>query len=523
MTKIALQVRNDLALPTSLNVLGGTQDNSNQNNADTLYEWDLSTENFLNVDTVIIQSRLLGQTQFRNTASFIGNLTITGVVNVLTSLNQGNFLSVGNVIYTYNNEIEFGDLVLTLQGVPTTQSIAEVAWTYFVQPNTALQTFVYPTDTSFTSQWTPAIQLLTTQTNAAIGINQYGIGCIMPLFTQAYANNGSVTFTVSAPKAANLQPILSTSAGVTQGYTLNWSAGESNAMLFFPSGDCSEVTAITIDNLQGNIFFFFEQYFPNLASWNLTNHRARVTTDGNFDTLQTLTNVQIFNATTAGYPDGWTFPGINAPNLIEINLDGPGVVANQEFSNSSDFFLSGSSNLKRFIIESLVNAIVNAPFSGVGPIMIFFIKESENIVLGDNVNNFYSSLAANAANVFDVGFTNTSVSWENLTTPIEMNGFQQVRLNGNDLSGFPPIQIMNFFQNTTPTSFEIDLRVAGNKLNSATIDQILIDFDNMVTPSYTSVVGTLSLAGQTPPAPPSPAGDAAEISLITKGFTISTD
>jgi hypothetical protein len=155
--------------------------------------------------------------------------------------------------------------------------------------------------------------------------------------------------------------------------------------------------------------------------------------------------------------------------------------------------------------------------------MIFFIKESENIVLGGSVNNFYSSLAANAANVFDVGFTNTSVSWDSLFTPIEMNGFQQVRLNDNDLSGFPPIQIMNYFENTTPTSFEIDLRVGGNKLNTATIDQILIDFDNMVTPSYTSVVGNLSLAAQTPPAPPSPAGDAAAISLITKGFTISTD
>jgi hypothetical protein len=294
-------------------------------------------------------------------------------------------------------------------------------------------------------------------------------------------------------------------------------------MLFFPSGDCSEVTAMTIDNLQGNIFYFDGlQIFPNLASWNLTNHRARVTTDGNFDTLQTLTNVQIFNATTAGYPDGWTFPGINAGNLEEINLDGPGVVANQEFANNTDFLLSASTNLKRFTIESLVNAKVEVA-GGVGPIMIFFIKESENIVLGGSVNNFYSSLAANAANVFDVGFTNTSVSWDSLFTPIEMNGFQQVRLNDNDLSGFPPIQIMNYFENTTPTSFEIDLRVGGNKLNTATIDQILIDFDNMVTPSYTSVVGTLSLAGQTPPAPPSPAGDAAEISLITKGFTISTD
>jgi len=523
MTKIALQVRNDLALPTSLNVLGGTQDNSNQNNADTLYEWDLSTENFLNVDTVIIQSRFVGQPNFKNTASFIGNLSIAGVVSVLTSLNQGNFLSIGNVVYTYNNDIEFGDLVLTLQGVPTTESITEQAYQYFVQPNTTLQTFVYPNQISFTSIWFSAYQLLISQTNAAIGIVGFGPGCVMPLFTQSYANSGSVVFSVSSPKAADLQPILSTSAGVTQGYTLNWSAGESNAMLFFPSGDCSEVTAMTIDNLQGNTFFYDDQIFPNLASWNLTNNRARVTTDGNFDTLNSLTNVQLYNAITAGYPAGWTFPGINAQSLVEINLDGPGIVANQEFISNTDFFLSGSSALKRFTIESLVNAIVDAPLSSVGPIMIFFIKESEDIVLGQNVNNFYSSLAANAGNVFDVGPTNTNVSWQSLAVPIEMNGFQQVRLDGNDLAAFPSIIIMNYFENTTPTSFEIDFRCSNNKLDTPTIDQILIDFDNMVTPSYTSVVGNLSLAAQTPPAPPSPAGIVAKNSLIAKGFTISTD
>jgi len=523
MTKIALQVRNDLALPTSLNVLGGTQDNSNQNNADTLYEWDLSTENFLNVDTVIIQSRFVGQPNFKNTASFIGNLSIAGVVSVLTSLNQGNFLSIGNVVYTYNNDIEFGDLVLTLQGVPTTESITEQAYQYFVQPNTTLQTFVYPNQISFTSIWFSAYQLLISQTNAAIGIVGFGPGCVMPLFTQSYANSGSVVFSVSSPKAADLQPILSTSAGVTQGYTLNWSAGESNAMLFFPSGDCSEVTAMTIDNLQGNTFFYDDQIFPNLASWNLTNNRARVTTDGNFDTLNSLTNVQLYNAITAGYPAGWTFPGINAQSLVEINLDGPGIVANQEFISNTDFFLSGSSALKRFTIESLVNAIVDAPLSSVGPIMIFFIKESEDIVLGQNVNNFYSSLAANAGNVFDVGPTNTNVSWQSLAVPIEMNGFQQVRLDANDLAAFPSIIIMNYFENTTPTSFEIDFRCSNNKLDTPTIDQILIDFDNMVTPSYTSVVGNLSLAAQTPPAPPSPAGIFAKNSLIAKGFTISTD
>lgn len=523
MTKIALQVRNDLALPTSLNVLGGTQDNSNQDNADTLYEWDLSTENFLNVDTVIIQSRLLGQTNFRNTASFIGNLSIAGVVNVLTSLNQGNFLSIGNVVYTYNNQIEFGELVLTLQGAPTASSIAEAAYNFFVPPGSTLQNIVYPTDLSFTSVWINAIILLTTQTNAALTVNLYGLGSIMPLFTEPCSVSGSVVFSVSSPKAANLQPILSTSAGVSQGYTLNWSVGEKDGMLLFPSGDCSEVTSMTIDNLQGPTFNFDQGTFPNLASWNLTNNRARVTTDGCFDQLPNLTNVQIFNATNANYPDGWIFPGINPQSLVEINLDGPGIVANQQFSNNNSFFLSASSALKRFTIESLVNAIVDAPFSLVGPVMIFFIKESEDIVLGQAVNTFYSTLAANAANIFDVGSTNTNVSWQQLATPIEMNGFQQVKLNGNDLTAFPSIQIMNFFENTTPTSFEIDLRLSGNKLDTPTIDQILIDFDTMVNPSYTSVVGTLSLAAQIPPAPPSPAGDFAKNSLIAKGFTISTD
>ena len=280
---------------------------------------------------------------------------------------------------------------------------------------------------------------------------------------------------------------------------------------------------MTIDNLQGNTFFYDDQIFPNLASWNLTNNRARVTTDGNFDTLNSLTNVQLYNALTAGYPSGWTFPGINAQSLVEMNLDGPGIVANQQFISNTDFFLSGSSALKRFTIESLVNAIVDAPLSSVGPIMIFFIKESEDIVLGQNVNNFYSSLAANAGNVFDVGATNTNVSWQSLAVPIEMNGFQQVRLDSNDLAAFPSIIIMNYFENTTPTSFEIDFRCSNNKLDTPTIDQILIDFDNMVTPSYTSVVGNLSLAAQTPPAPPSPAGDVAKNSLIAKGFTISTD
>lgn len=523
MTKIALRVTNDLALPTSLNILGGIQDESNQNGADTLTEYDLSTENFLNVDTVIIQSRFVGQPNFLNSSSFVGNLSIEGVTRVLSTFNLGNFLSIGNVIYTYNSEIEFGDLVLTLQNAPTASSIAEGAWNFFVPPNTTLQNFVYPTQDIFTSEWINAIILLTTQTNAALTVNEYGLGSIMPLFTEPCSVSGSVVFSVSSPKAANLQPILSTSAGVSQGYNLNWSVGESNAMLLFPSGDCSEVTSMTIDNLQEQTFNFDQGTFPNLASWNLTNNRARVSTDGCFDQLQNLTNVQIFNATNANYPDGWIFPGINPQSLLEINLDGPGVVANQQFSNNVDFFLSGSSALKRFTIESLVNAIVDAPFSLVGPVMIFFIKESEDIVLGQTVNTFYSTLAANAANIFDVGSTNTNVSWQQLATPIEMNGFQQVRLNGNDLTAFPLIQIMNFFENTTPTSFEIDLRLSDNKLDTLTIDQILIDFDTMVNPSYTSVVGNLSLAAQTPPAPPSGAGLAALGSLITKGFTISTD
>lgn len=523
MSKIALKVNNALSLPVSLNILGGVQDGSDQNNADTLTEYNLSTENFLNVDTVIIQSRFVGQPNFLNSSSFIGNLSIEGVAQVLSTLNLGNFLTDGNIIYTYNSDIEFGDLILTSTNVPSGLGIAQAAYLFFVPIGSSLEEYIYPNQISFTSEWLPAIEVLISQTNASLVIDTFGVGCIMPLYTQAYIVGGSVTFNVSSPKAASLQPILSTSAGVTQGYNLNWSAGESNAMLFFPSGDCNEVTSMTIDSLQGNTFLFDQSIFPNLGAWNLFNNRSRVTTSGCFDNLTLLTNVEIFNSVNAIYPPGWTFPGINAPSLTELNLDGPGVVSNQTFQDNTDFNLSSSTNLKRFIIESLVNAVVETPLSSVGPVMIFFIRESEDIILGQAVNTFYSTLAANAVNKFDVGFTNTNVSWQQLGIPIEMNGFQQVRLDDNNLGAFPLIQIMNFFQNTTPTSFEIDLRLNSNQLNTPTIDQILIDFDTMVTVAYTSVVGALSLAGQTPPAPPSALGTAAAVSLVTKGFTITTD
>lgn len=523
MTKIALRVNNDLSLITSLNVLGGVQDNSNQNNADTLYEWDLSSEDFLNVDTVIIEAKLSGQVDYVRYPTFIGNLSVQGVANTLSTLNLGNFLSIGNIVYTYNSEIEFAELILTLTNVPTAVGLSEAAYQFFVLPSTALEINVYPNQLSFVSQWSNAFQLLINQTNASIAINTYGIGCTMPLFTQSYAASGSITMTPSAPKAATLQPILSHSGGVSQGYNLSWPSGVSNAMLLFPSGDCSEITSIDISGLQGNIFNFDNSIWPNLSQFVLSNHRARVTTDGNFDTLNNLTSVQIYNVVAASYPSGWTFPGINAPSIQIINLDGPGIVAAQTFLNSSDFELSGSTSLKQFTLESLNNALVDPPISLGTPIKVFFIKESNNIVLGDNVNTIFQTLAANASNVFDVGSTNSNVSWNNLAIPVELNGVQVVQMTGCDLTTFPSIVKINYWENTTPTTFLMDLRLGSNKLDSATVDQILVDCDNMITGVYTIVSGNITLSGQTPPAPPGPSGTAAAISLATKGLTVSTD
>lgn len=521
MSTISLSITNDLAVPISINILGGAADESSQNNADTFYEWDLSSETWVNVDTVSLQVRLSGQTNYQTYSTFLSNLTAEGVANALSTLNVGNFLSLNSLVYTYNSDIEFAQLSLTLSDVPDSELIMLDAYNYFVPLGTPLRTTVYPTFNDFRNEWITSLELLLQQTNAGSLITLYGIGCVMPLFTSAPSATGTITMTAPLPKAASLRPILSTSVGVSQGYTLSFTTSDTNAWVLFPSGDANEITQISWSHTPYYVFYHGVSIFPALTSLTHSSSEVRLSTSGMLDTLNLLTDYNSYPYSTFTYPTSWTFPDINAVSIDSITLDSPVIAPLQTLTTNTDFSLSGLP-LNYFLLESFDNILVNPTLGlSTSSAKTFFIQYSNNVVFGSNVNTLYNSNLPNVGNVFNVGFTNSNVSWQDLITPLELNGFSSVILTQIDLSGFPPISQMNYYENST-TDFLLNLNLSGNNLSVATINQILIDLDT-TSNGKTSFSGTINLSGQTPAAAPTGLGITAKNNLITKGLTVITD
>ena len=528
MSQIALSITNDLALPVSLNVLGGVADENNQNNADTLYEWDLSSENWVNVDTLIIQSRLTGQVNFVNYSTFISNLSPGGVALALSTLNLGNFLAQGNIVYTYNRDIEFGNLTLTLTNVPSVSAIMQQAYDYFVPVGSVLRNQVYPNNTDFANEWEPAFNLLLSQTNAGAAIDVYGIGCIMPLFTSSAPIAGYIQYFPTVAKPALQQPILSQNSGTTQGYTLNWGLGAGNAIMFFPSGDATEVFAANYWYHPGYIMYHANSVFSALGDLRVEGHYSKLSTSGMLNSLTALTTFMCWPAVAQTYPTGWTFPNINAPNIATLYIDaisgGPAIIPTSTMTTNTDFVLSTSTSLRRFQCESLYNVYVNPPTPASPTLQKqFYFQYCNYLVLGPNVNTMYALNAGPVTHTFNVGVTNDNVSWANITTPLDVNGMSMT-LIGNGISTFPPILNLNVYGNQPPTTdLGSFLFAQSNYLTTAYVNQILIDINAQLA-GKTSISGSVSLQSQLPSgAPPTGAGITAKNNLIANGFTVLTD
>ena len=531
MSKIALQLTNDLAVPVSLNVLGGTSDESNQNNADTLYEWNLSAENWVNVDTVIIQSRLKGQIIYQSYSTSITNLSFQGVANALTTLNLGNFLVNGSIVYTYNSDIEFADLILTLTNIPQPSGYTQLLYDHFVPTGTVLRQFVYPTVEAFESDFGPAITLLFQQTDAATAIDTYGPGCVYPV--QGVDPTGvliaffRITLFSTSPKAGNQRPILSGSFGTLQGYDFQDPAvptTASNMFLYFPSGNANEVISMSFTSRNSHIFFFDEPYYTNLSNLLFYASRKKMTSQGMLNSLN-LTQFEYNLVISETYPSGWTAPSVTSNQLYTVNLDSPyGVQPAQIFTNPDDFVYT--------IVPqgSTIEGYNNIKFNPSSVLFTNFaryilIQYCNGVILGSNMNYIFTNLDGTASNTFDMGFSNDNVSWENTGGGLRWNGFGTIKLDGINLTAFPSITEMNRYQNTAPLDrFQVNLNLSGNNLPINQVNQILIDLNQNATSGKTVfLASTINLSGQIPSAPPSGAGITAKTLLISKGITVITD
>lgn len=111
---INLKIKNNTSLTQVINILGITTPYFYANVSDTIYEWDLSTEDFLAVTNVLISYNLVAPpfSLFLPNATFT-NYSIQGVVDTLNSFGIGLFNYSGTTIYVSSSIYNFGKLVIS--------------------------------------------------------------------------------------------------------------------------------------------------------------------------------------------------------------------------------------------------------------------------------------------------------------------------------------------------------------------------------------------------------------------------
>ena len=117
---INIKVTNNLDREANFSLLGGTQDSTNgQANATTLYEWDLSSEIFVNKEAIQIQARNTTNPNFitYTVENPEGEITDAHtVVNLLNTLLIGEFNVKDNTTIWIIDDINiFGDLSVIVQ------------------------------------------------------------------------------------------------------------------------------------------------------------------------------------------------------------------------------------------------------------------------------------------------------------------------------------------------------------------------------------------------------------------------
>jgi len=111
--QISLEIKNNLSNPSGVLVMNNLFNPNNQANATNYYEWDLSTESFIGVSSITITYYNVGSLIPIIKTTPLFQLNVNGVADSLSLLNMGFFFSSGNLVYTYNDNYVFGNIVIS--------------------------------------------------------------------------------------------------------------------------------------------------------------------------------------------------------------------------------------------------------------------------------------------------------------------------------------------------------------------------------------------------------------------------
>ena len=152
---ITLNIKNNRDYPVRINVLGSPVNPLDTVNSTTEYRWDVTAYTPTVSDTLVLEYMVSGSAVFSTFTYQLSNANTEALIIALDSLGIGYFQSyieAGQLyLSTYNNNVIFGNLTITANGVTTTSTTTSTTTAAPTTSTTSTTTTVAPTSTTTTT------------------------------------------------------------------------------------------------------------------------------------------------------------------------------------------------------------------------------------------------------------------------------------------------------------------------------------------------------------------------------------
>jgi len=316
---ISLNVTNNTTFRQNVNMLGGSADPLGIP-PHNLYEWDLSGETFYGTTTVtIVVSTTANPTPVTYSVDVVG-ANVQSVAFALNSLNVGNFLVSGNIIYVSNDFYIYGNLTINSIAFNSTWNTANTSFGSSASNQIQLPLFNGGTY-NFTVYWGDGTSDVITSWNQAETLHTYAtagtynigiVGTIIEwnfdiaaindcekilsisswgtlqfstLVTNSFRNciNLDLSGVTDVPNLSSSNDLSNCFDGCTSLTTINrsneWDLSNTTIMIATFAGCTSfnsPITAWNVSNItdMNSLFLGCTVFNQNISSWNVANNTS---------------------------------------------------------------------------------------------------------------------------------------------------------------------------------------------------------------------------------------------------------
>lgn len=114
----SIVLKNNTSSVVKANILGATTNLKDNANSTISFTYNLSGETYSST-FITIEYRVVGASVYQTATLPLQQQNIQGVVDALNALGIGTWFYSGNIVKTYNNKYQFGNLFVSVSGIAT--------------------------------------------------------------------------------------------------------------------------------------------------------------------------------------------------------------------------------------------------------------------------------------------------------------------------------------------------------------------------------------------------------------------